>query len=186
MSEHMTVFGENYFLVSEGANIDMTKKFKEYKAEYKEEYKKICKLIYKDKDYPAARKEITKTKALVTKMKKDISDIDASSAGSQVFGFIAGVILNFAQLYIPTFLGGMVGLPFDVAKRGVTWAGGIKYLTKLAGIASIPFGGIISVIDIVNNKKDEKADVYKQVLLRGCVELERSLDSMNKYLNKKK
>ena len=186
MTKHMTVFGENYFLVSEGANIDMTKKFKEYKAEYKEEYKKIRKLIYKDKDYPAAKKEITKTKALVTKMKKDISDIDASSTGSQVFGFIAGVLINFAQIYIPAFLGGMCGLPIDVAKGSLTWAGGIKYLNKLAAAGSLSFAGIISILDIVNNKKDEKADVYKQVLLRGCVDLERSLDSMNKYLNKKK
>ena len=186
MAEHMTIFGENYFLVSEGANIDMTKKFKEYKAEYKEQYKKIRKLIYKDKDYPAAKKEITKTKALVTKMKKDISDIDASSTGSQVFGFIAGVILNFAKLYICGFLAGMVGLPIDVAKGGATWAGGIKYLGKLAGVLSISFGGIISIMDIVNNKKDEKADVYKQVLLRGCADLERSLDCMNKYIDKKK
>ena len=143
MAEHMTVFGENYFLVSEGANIDMTKKFKEYAAKYNEEYKKIRKLIYKDKDYPAARKEITKTKALVTKMKKDISDIDASSAGSQVFGFIAGVILNFAKSYIFALLGGMCGLPFDVAK-GASWVGGIKYLTKLAGVASLSFTSYIT------------------------------------------
>ena len=186
MAEHMTVFGENYFLVSEGANIDMTKKFKEYKAEYKEQYKKIRKLIYKDKDYPAAKKEITKTKALVTKMKKDISDIDASSTGSQVFGFIAGVILNFAKTFIISLLGGMCGLPIDVARHDATWAGGIKHLTKIASVSSLSVAGIISVIDIVNNKKEEKADVYKQVLLRGCVNLEKSLDCMNKYIDKKK
>lgn len=88
--------------INEGANIDMTKAFKDITKEYKYHIKASKKYL-KNKEYDEAINEAKKAKASVKKLENKIRSIDASNKSSVAFGFLIGTFITFIQYFTVSF-----------------------------------------------------------------------------------
>lgn len=92
-------------VVEEGANIEMTKIWRESKKENKE-YLKNYKKFLKEKDFKNAAAELDKVTKNLEKAKKEIKDID-QTIGSAICGYFAEYIINLLQLIVPFTVEGL-------------------------------------------------------------------------------
>lgn len=96
-------------ILSEGKSgtIEIVKRFKEINKEYKKQLKvvrlycKAAKASGKKEDYTKAKKSIDELIKLLTKYKKEISDIDSGSA--------LDILTGFVLVQIPIMVGGGIG-----------------------------------------------------------------------------
>lgn len=181
--------------LDEGANIDMTKKFREYKKEYKG-YLKNIKKLYKENKISECEKEINKAKRLVTKMKGDIKEIDASNAGSTVFGFIAGTLINLAKYFGTALISNPIAATYTTIQKYAagkavgmaTFSRTLHLMKNMSLILSVPFTAYYDLIDLLygKNRKDNY-NLYKTKLLQACDQLNAALNSwMSKIKRKSK
>lgn len=92
-------------VVEEGANIEMTKIWRESKKENKE-YLKNYKKFLKEKDFKKAAAELDKVTKNLEKAKKEIKDVD-QTVGSAICGYFAEYIIDLFQLIIPFTVEGL-------------------------------------------------------------------------------
>ena len=94
--EDNMVFVEEYLneqesILTEGANIDITKKFKDFKIEYTKHTLAGRKCLLKF-DSQGAYENFEKARKVLNEFKKEVENMD-SDTGSAVFGTIAGILM---------------------------------------------------------------------------------------------
>ena len=89
-------------IITENANLKMTKDFYDLLREYKNHMKSSAK-AFKKKNYDRSIQELEKSKESVKKFENKIKNIDASGSDSVVFGFLLGISISFVQYYTISF-----------------------------------------------------------------------------------
>lgn len=97
---------ETYIMVSEGANIEMTKAFKARMKEFKVGISSYTKAL-KAKDYSAAKTALGKANEAVVSLESDIKGLDFT-VGSAIFGLFADSFVNSIQMLIPNIVSSLV------------------------------------------------------------------------------
>ena len=92
-------------VIEEGANIEMTKIWRESKKENKE-YLKNYKKFLKEKDFKKATAELDKVTKNLEKAKKEIKDVD-QTVGSAICGYFAEYVIDLLQLIVPFTVEGL-------------------------------------------------------------------------------
>lgn len=88
--------------LTEGANIDVTKKFITLKKEFKEKLK-AAKKAHKDKDVVAVQKNLKAASVVLDNMKKELKDMK-STEGSVAFGKLMFVLISLSYFTIPIII----------------------------------------------------------------------------------
>ena len=92
-------------VVEEGANIEMTKIWRESKKENKA-YLKNNKKFLKETDFKKAAAELDKVTKNLEKAKKEIKDVD-QTVGSAICGYFAEYVIDLLQLIVPFTVEGL-------------------------------------------------------------------------------
>lgn len=181
-------------VVEEGANIDMTKIWRESKKENKE-YLKNYKKFLKEKNFKAAAAELDKVTKNLEKAKKEIKDID-QNVGSAICGYFAEWIIDLLQVIVPYSITG-VGYGFSMsAIAEMIKTGNVEVLTKAAPAVATAYIGAIwtsikSLIILIKDiktwikefKEDDKKleakhfNLYRNTLIRF---MDDSIKNINK------
>lgn len=93
---------ESYILVSEGANIEMTKAAKSKMKEFTAALKAYRKAL-KSEDYDAAKSHLDNANKSIVDLEKEIKDLDFT-VGSAIFGFFANSFISSLQMLIPNII----------------------------------------------------------------------------------
>lgn len=199
LEEVMEVFSDIVFendeeAVEEGANLEITAKFREAKAAYKEQAKILKKQI-KAKEFGEAQKTVTNMENILTKAEKDIRAIDAGGAGSVILGYFAGLIMNWAELLVPS-LGVNVGTGVATAagaagKAGVAAAGaaGAAIFGAIGYVKSLfifikQIKTFIGELDNADTSTAEAFNKYRSTIIRYLGDLKKNLANIKKGLAK--
>ena len=201
------VLSENYIedfeALNEGANIEITKKCREFYKKYKENIK-AAKAAIKDGDKKTAKSNIKQAKGELEKFKKEVENMD-STAGSAIFGFFAHILVQFAK--DAAFIFGNFGLSLgsNAALHStlnvdmftglitssnplVTILGSIGLRVSIvAGFIYNMYNVVVDIIKIINSidNGDSAADslnLYRVEMLKVCDKFDKNISKLEKSL----
>lgn len=191
-------------IISEGANIELTKAMKTFKSSYKLHMKSAKKLI-KVKEYDKAIKELQAAKTASKKMGDTINNT-RSNVGSAVFGYFASLLVDMAKFMIPigiAFTGGAITR--DAVSKAISTgkASGLTKAAAFTGVFMTGIGGAVSwimsivefvktmiyFIDTVKDPKASTADAlnfYRKNIVNYYNDLNSKIDGLIELCKQKK
>ena len=199
---------EDFELLEEGANIEITKKAQEFYKEYKKHIK-AAKAALKNKDSNIAKSQISQAKKKLTNFKKEIKNMD-STAGSAIFGFFASSIILMARDTIFIFgdfglaagfgyltlkeLGKILTDIFALFSRKPETNPVLLYLFSIGLDASLIAGFIYNIYQLVlsikkikeslrnGDKSGDAFNLYRIEMLKTCDKFEQQLTMYKKRI----
>jgi hypothetical protein len=184
-------------ILSEGANIEITKKLKEFKERYNK-YNKAGKKALLKKDFNTAAENFAKAKKELKEFEYAVKNMD-STVGSAVLGSIAGLLIVMIKVTILSYtpfgilLGGykiyskitkdsvdrfVYHVAKDTSKRLLPVVTTIRYLGELVEI-------VRKFIERTRegDKNTDKFNLYRTELLRYIENLDDKLDNYVKFVD---
>jgi len=175
-------------LLSEDANVDITKIFIEFRKQYTEEAKE-CKRCIKEKKYNEAAKHARNMKPIVANMKTEISKINSAPSES-VMGTCLAVVISAVQVTIPV-LTIVLGATISKTVAGKIAVTGISINNAISGDNSNEFAGIVNAIKGLSQdmKAYKKSDLgleplngYKVKMISYCNRLMADIEILQKKI----
>jgi len=158
-------------VTTEGANLNMREIFKGYKKDYKKHLKNF-KAYVKAKEYDSAKSELAKSKEIISKAMKDISEYEADDVGSMIFSWITAFTVDFGHTFLITleaYSGILAPLAiYESIKDNLNRVRGIEKAAILKGKTS---------------SAPEAFNGYKQEILKVLMRYTKALEACEKNLN---
>ena len=192
------IIAESYIepedILSEGANIEITKKLKEFKERYNK-YNKAGKKALLKKDFNNAAENFAKAKKELKEFEFAVKNMD-STVGSAILGSIAGLLIVMIKVTILSYT------PFGILLGGYKIYSNVtkdKYVYRVVKGSSKRLLPIVTtirylgeLIEIVRkfiertregDKNTDKFNLYRTELLRYIENLDDKLDNYVKFVD---
>ena len=188
------IIAESYIeeddILSEGANIEITKKFKEFKENYNK-YNKAGKKALLKREFNDAAVNFAKAKKELKDFESAVKNMD-SSVGSAILGSIAGLLMVMTKVTITSYtpfavmLGGIKGYSKLAKDKYMYYYA--KNTVKLLSPITTSVRYLGELVEIIKefikrtkegDKNEDKFNLYRTELLRYINKLD---DKLNTYI----
>jgi phage-related protein len=189
---------ENFEVFEEGANIEITKKAREFYKGFKTDIK-AAKAAIKKGDKAAAKSNLKQARTKLSGFKKEVQNMD-STAGSAIFGWFTSGLVSMAR--DAAFIFGTFGISFATTNvlsaltfkqiMGAVLNAGERFIAnisaiglKAASIATYIYGIYDLITKIIKiTKSIDKGDKAADALNLYRVEMLKTCDKFDKVLSK--
>lgn len=197
--EDATFIAEQYLdedeVLTEGANIEITKKLREFKKNFNN-YLKAGKKALRKYDKKEAADNFAKARQELKAFKKEVEHMD-STVGSAVFGTIAAMLIIMAKSVLISLLPlGIMGAGYKIYGLAVknpiysvAFGASAKFLGVIYTLSNSLSELIVSLVTIVKRSKkgdktEDLSNLYRTELLKYIDKLSANLSNLEKEVRK--